>query len=191
MGQEQLSPDADGRDQVSPRSRSLLDELKKMPREVPPEGTTEQQIHAFFRTRDRQAPGRQASGRRANVSAGAALATQNADAYHLFGLLAAQLDEFDNALASFARAIELDPTVPEYHANRGNVLRIKSLLGDAEAAFTRALSLRPDFPEALMNLATVLRHRGDLEGAEKLLLPLASSCSQIGPKRRSTSQMWF
>jgi predicted TPR repeat methyltransferase len=93
----------------------------------------------------------------------------NADAYHLFGLLAAQLDGFDDALVLFARAIELDPKVPEFHANRGNVLKIKSRLDEAEAAFTRALSLRPDFPEALMNLATVRRNRGDLEGAERLL----------------------
>jgi predicted TPR repeat methyltransferase len=169
MGQEQFPADADSRDRDSTGSRPLLDELDKMPREMAPEGTTDQQIRAFLKL----AMGKHQEGKLADAERmyRQVLRWQpyNANAYHLFGLLAAHLDEFDDALALFARAIELDPRVPEFHANQGNVLRIKSLLSDAEAAFMRALSLRPDFPEALMNLGTVLRNRGDLEGGEKLL----------------------
>ena len=92
--------------------------------------------------------------------------------------------EFDDALALFARAIELDPGTPEFHANHGNVLRMKSRLDEAEAAFTRALSLWPDFPEGLMNLATLRRNRGNLEDAEKLLRR-AHSSSLVAPGART------
>jgi predicted TPR repeat methyltransferase len=91
------------------------------------------------------------------------------DAYHLLGLLAAQLNQPDDALPLFERAIALNPTVPEYHANYGNTLMIGARIDDAEAAFAKAISLRPEFPEALMNLATVRRGRGDLDEAERLL----------------------
>ena len=91
------------------------------------------------------------------------------DAYHLLGLLAAQLNRPDEALPLFERAIALNPAVPEYHANYGNALTIAARIDDAEAAFAKAISLRPDFPEALMNLATLRRNRGDLDEAERLL----------------------
>ena len=42
------------------------------------------------------------------------------DAYHLLGLLAAQLNQPDDALPLFERAITLNPIVPEYHANYAN-----------------------------------------------------------------------
>lgn len=168
MGQKQ-SPDNNGRDQSSTGRRSLLGELDETPQETPPEGTNERQIRAFVKlAMDHHRNGRLADAERMYRQV-LRWQPDNADAYHLFGLLAAQLDEFDDALALFARAIELDSKIPEFHANRGNVLRIKSMLDEAEAAFTCALSLRPDFPEALMNLATVRRNRGDPEGAEKLL----------------------
>lgn len=169
MAQEHASPDNNGRDRVLAGRRSLLDELKKMPQEMLPEGTNEQQIRAFLKlAMEHHQNGRLADAERMYRQV-LRWQPNNADAYHLLGLLAAQLDEFDEALALFARAIELDPRTPELHANRGNVLRIKSRLDEAEAAFTRALSLRPDFPEGLMNLATVRRNRGNLEDAEKLL----------------------
>jgi predicted TPR repeat methyltransferase len=91
------------------------------------------------------------------------------DAYHLLGLLAAQLNRPDDALLLFERAIALNPNVPEYHSNNGNVLMIAARMDDAEAAFAKAISLRPDFSEALLNLATVRRSRGDLDEAERLL----------------------
>ena len=169
MGQKRSPADAKSREQISAASGSLLEELNKMPREMPPAGTNEEQIRAFLKLGiGKHRDGSLAEAERMYRQV-LRWQTDNADAYHLLGLLAAQLDESNDALALFARAIELDPGVPEFHANQGNVLKIKSLLDEAETAFTRALSLRPDFPEALMNLATVRRNRGDLEAAEKLL----------------------
>jgi tetratricopeptide (TPR) repeat protein len=91
------------------------------------------------------------------------------DAYHLLGLLAAQLNRPEDALPLFERAIALNPAVPENHANYSNALTIAARIDDAEAAFAKAISLRPDSPEPLMNLATVRRSRGDLDKSDRLL----------------------
>ncbi len=148
---------------------SLLEELAGLPREPAPEGTTSLQIQAFLAV----AMAKHREGRLAEAEQmyRQALRWQpdHPDAYHLLGLLAAQLNRPDDALPLFEHAITLNHEVPEYYANYGNALMIRSRIEEAQAAFEKAVSLRPDFPEALMNLATVRRNRGDLDGAERLL----------------------
>jgi len=150
-------------------SRSLLDELANAPREPAPVGTTSLQMHAFLAV----AMAKHREGRLAEAEQmyRQALRWQpdQPDAYHLLGLLAAQVNRPDDALPLLERAIALNPAVPEYHANYGNALMIAARIDDAGSAFAKAVSLRPDFPEALMNLATVRRNRGDLDEAERLL----------------------
>ena len=148
---------------------SLLDELANAPRDPAPEGTTSQQIRAFLGVA--MAKHRKGQLAEAEQMYRQALRWQpdQPDAYHLLGMLAAQLNRTGDALPLFERAIALNPMVPEYHANFGNALIIAGRIDDAQAAFARAISLRPDFPEALMNLATVQRNRGDLDEAERLL----------------------
>jgi predicted TPR repeat methyltransferase len=150
-------------------SVSLIDELTKIPREPAPDGTTPLQMHAFLAVA--MAKHREGKLAEAEQMYRQALRWQpdHPDAYHLLALLAAQLNRADDALPLFERAIALNPTVPEYHANYGNALTIAGRSVDAEAAFEKAIALRPNFPEALMNLATVRRNRRDLEGAERLL----------------------
>jgi predicted TPR repeat methyltransferase len=151
------------------KSRSLLDDLADAPREPAPEGTTSLQMHAFLAVA--MAKHREGQLTEAEQMYRQALRwhPDQPDAYHLLGLLAAQLNKPDDALPLFERAISLNPAVPEYHANYGNALTIAARIDDAEAAFGKAISLRPDFPEALMNLATLRRNRGDLDEAERLL----------------------
>jgi predicted TPR repeat methyltransferase len=147
----------------------LIDELTRIPREPAPDGTTPLQMHAFLALA--MAKHREGQLAEAEQMYRQALRWQpdHPDAYHLLALLAAQLNRADDALPLFERAIALNPTVPEYHANHGNALTIAGRSADAERAFEKAIALRPDFPEALMNLATVRRNRRDLEGAERLL----------------------
>ena len=154
---------------VAKRTASLLDELLKAPQEPAPEGTTAVQIRAFLTVA--MAKHREGQLAEAEQMYRQVLRWQldNPDAYHLLGLLAGQLNRFDDSLALFEHAIALNPAVPEYHANLGNALKMTSRLEEAEGAFVSAISLRPDYPEALMNLATVRRSRGDLEDAERLL----------------------
>ena len=160
-------------------SISLIDELAKAPPEPAPEGTTSLQMHAFLAVA--MAKHREGQLSEAEQMYRQALRWQpdHPDAYHLLGLLAAQLNRSADALPLFERAIALNPTVPEYYANYGNALMIASRIAEAEAAFAKAISLRSNFPEALMNLATVRRNRGDLESAERLLLPCARAAARV------------
>src|SRR5262245_8391021 len=148
---------------------SLIEELATAPREPLPAGTTREQINAFLAV----AMTKHRAGElvEAEQMYRQALRWQpdHPDAYHLLGLLAAQLNQPDDALPLFERAIALNPLVPEFHANYGNALMLASRIEEAGAAFEKAASLRADFPEALMNLATVRRHQGELDGAEQLL----------------------
>jgi len=162
--------DAAGDPNNPPKDKlSLLDELANAPREPAPEGTTTLQMHAFLAVAmAKHREGRLAEAERMYRQA-LRWQPDQPDAYHLLGLLAAQLNRPDDALPLFERAIALNPVVPEYHANYGNALTIAARIDDAEAAFARAISLRSDFPEALMNLATLRRNRGDLDEAERLL----------------------
>jgi predicted TPR repeat methyltransferase len=164
-----MSDEAGRQQRAGQDSISLLDELAKIPPEPVPEGTTSLQMHAFLAVA--MAKHREGQLAEAEQMYRQALRWQpdHPDAYHLLGLLAAQLNRPADALPLFEHAIALNPTVPEYHANYGNALMIASRIEQAEAAFAKAISLRSDFPEALMNLATVRRNRGDLEGAERLL----------------------
>lgn len=150
-------------------SVSVIDELSDALHEPAPEGMTSLRMRAFLAvamTRHRE--GRFAEAEQMYRQA-LRWEPDQPDAYHLLGLLAAQLGRAEDALPLFERAIALNPAVPEYYANYGNALTITARIDDAEAAFTTAISLRPDFPEALMNLATVRRSRGDLDEAERLL----------------------
>ena len=149
--------------------KSLLDEVATTPREPAPEGTTTLHIRAFLGVAMAKHQEGQLAEAEHMYRQVLRWEPNHPDAYHLLGLLAAQLNRPEDALPLFEHAIALNPTVPEYHANYGNALTLTSRIEDAEAAFAKAISLRPDFPEALMNLATLRRNHGDLEGAERLL----------------------
>jgi Flp pilus assembly protein TadD len=140
---------------VAKETASLLDELLKAPREPAPVGTTAVQIRAFLAVAMAKHQKGQLAEAEQMYRQVLRWRPDNPDAYHLLGLLAGQLNRFDDALALFEHAIAFNPAVPEYHANLGNALKTKSRLEEAEEAFARAISLRPDYPEALMNLATV------------------------------------
>ena len=129
---------------VAKETASLLDELLKAPQEPAPEGTTAVQIRAFLTLAI--AKHREGQLAEAEQMYRQVLRWQpdNPDAYHLLGLLAGQLNRFDDALALFEHAIALNPAVPEYHANLGNALKMTSRLEEAEGAFVSAISLRPD-----------------------------------------------
>jgi predicted TPR repeat methyltransferase len=90
---------------------------------------------------------------------------QNADALHLLGLMAAQAGKLPDALDLIGRAITVDPTVPSYHANLGNVLRLHGRRTEAVEAYRRAIAMAPTMPAPHLNLATVLRQLGRLEEA--------------------------
>ena len=58
----------------------------------------------------------------------------------------------EQAVASYRRALELDPACASAHSNLGNVLAAQGDLAGAVASYQAALRIQPDFPEALYNL---------------------------------------
>ena len=91
------------------------------------------------------------------------------DALNLLGMLAAQMEHYEDAIRLLREAVANAPDAPDFHANLGTALKLDGQVEAAEAALRRALELRPDYPEALTNLGALRRHRGDPDEAERLL----------------------
>ena len=67
-----------------------------------------------------------------------------------------EIDQFEEALHSFERAIALQPSYVEAYGNRGNSLVALNRLEDALASYDKALSLKPDNAEAYYNRGIAL-----------------------------------
>ena len=67
------------------------------------------------------------------------------------------LKRHQEALASYDRALALQPDYAEAHANRGNTLHQLNRCDEALASYDRALVLRPDFAEAHCNRGNALQ----------------------------------
>ena len=67
------------------------------------------------------------------------------------------LKRFDDALASYDRALAIKPDYAEALNNRGVALQELKRFDDALASFDRALAIKPDYAEALNNRGNVLR----------------------------------
>ncbi len=89
---------------------------------------------------------------------------KNVAALHRLGVVAHQLGRPD-AADIVARAVALQPDVPEAHNDLGVVLGARGRFAEAAAAFERAAALRPDYVEAHNNLAAALRRLGRTEQA--------------------------
>src|SRR5262249_17388754 len=74
------------------------------------------------------------------------------------------LNRFDEALASYDRALALRPDHSEVLNNRGILLYDLRRLNDALAMYARALALRPDHAEAHWNEALARLRTGDYIG---------------------------
>lgn len=84
-------------------------------------------------------------------------APDNAEAWHLLGIVRFRQGRNDEACELLQRAAELPGATPEMHNNLGAVLNAAGRLDAAVAAFERALASRPDYPDALNNLGVAYR----------------------------------
>ena len=111
----------------------------------------------------------------------AAMAPDSALAQYDMGVTFVNLHRPAEAIASYRRALELDPNNASAHNNLGNVLAGEGQLDEALGHLTRAVQLDPAVPDARMNLANLLAMKGQYDQAfahyESLLQnPRAKDC---------------
>jgi tetratricopeptide (TPR) repeat protein len=78
------------------------------------------------------------------------------DAWINQGIALHDLKRYDEALASYERALVLKPDYVEAWSNRGNTLNLLKRYDEALASFERALTLEPNYVKALLNYGDVL-----------------------------------
>jgi predicted O-linked N-acetylglucosamine transferase (SPINDLY family) len=86
-----------------------------------------------------------------------AVEPNQADAWHLLGVVAAQEGRHDLAEMYIRRAIDLSGAEAAFYVNLGNVLQAQGKCDEAVGTFRRALTLKPDDAGALYNFGIVLK----------------------------------
>jgi tetratricopeptide (TPR) repeat protein len=71
--------------------------------------------------------------------------------------------QLERAVASYRRALELDPACAPGYSNLGNVLQAQGDLASAVANYQTALRHNPDYPEAYFNLGNAYEGLGQLD----------------------------
>jgi len=101
---------------------------------------------------------------------------ETAEKYMQAGFIHFQKQEYDQAIASFQKAVELEPKAAAAYNMLGMAYRFKaSQLGIPElraketAAFQKAIEADPNFWVAMINLGVTYYHRGEKAKAAPLL----------------------
>jgi predicted O-linked N-acetylglucosamine transferase (SPINDLY family) len=88
-----------------------------------------------------------------------------ADAWHLLGVVNAQTGNHRRAVEYIHRALAVRPEWPEANYNLGNAFREQGKLDEAVACYRRALELKPDDAGAQHKLGVALNEQGKLDEA--------------------------
>ncbi len=94
-----------------------------------------------------------------------ALRRDHFDAAHVLAVVQAAQGKHEAALASYDRALALQPRNADVLSNRGNSLLAAGRAEEALASYDRALAARPDFVAALSNRGSALERLGRLDEA--------------------------
>jgi tetratricopeptide (TPR) repeat protein len=82
------------------------------------------------------------------------------------GTLLQNLKRYEEAEASYRKAIELNPSYAPSYSNLGNLLKDLKRYDEAEASYRKAIELNPLLPEAYYNLGNLLKDLKRYEEAE-------------------------
>ena len=105
----------------------------------------------------------------------------NAFALHLLGVIAHMAGRTELAVELIGKAIDITPSVAQFHSNRGEMCRILKRLDEAIHHGEQAVRLDPDNAVAHSNLGIAYYDRKDYERAEacqKRALELNPSLAQ-------------
>ncbi len=95
----------------------------------------------------------------------AALLPTEADAHFNLGVAQKSLGMFNEAAASYRRALKLNSKYAEAYDNLGNVLKELGQSGEAIECFNKALAIKPASVTTLNNLGSALKETGKLDEA--------------------------
>ena len=101
--------------------------------------------------------------------------------FTLAGLIHAAMLQYEPAIESLRRAIELKPEVPDSYHFLGNTLLQKGDTTEAIDYFQRAIELRPDYLEAHNKLCEGLERSNRLEELEQALARAKEHCPGAHP----------
>jgi predicted O-linked N-acetylglucosamine transferase (SPINDLY family) len=88
-----------------------------------------------------------------------------ADAWHLLGVIAAQVGQHESAETCIRRAVAINGGESAFFGNLGNSLQAQGKLDEAIDCFRRALTLKPDDAGAYYNLGIVLKKQDKYDAA--------------------------
>ena len=77
------------------------------------------------------------------------------------------MEEYNQAISVYEKAIELNPEYYEAYNNLGTALKDQGKLDEAIDAYNKAISINPDYAEAYYNIGFTLQGQGKLEEAIK------------------------
>jgi FkbM family methyltransferase len=91
----------------------------------------------------------------------------NASAWCYFGIACHDQQRYDEAVAAYRRALELQPDFPVALNNLGNTFRLLKRIDESVACFDRALAIKPDYLIGYKNKGTTLCWEGRVAEALK------------------------
>jgi len=94
-----------------------------------------------------------------------ALQPYHADALHMLGVIALQLENYQVAVAFISAAVHKHPSNASAHLNLGLAFKGLQRLEEALSCYQQALALRPDYAQALHNRGLALHAMGRLAEA--------------------------
>jgi tetratricopeptide (TPR) repeat protein len=89
----------------------------------------------------------------------------NARAHYSLGEALATRGQFDEAIAQFQQALEIQPDIVAAHNNLGALLGRRGRFDEAVAHYRKALEIKPDVAAAHYNLGNALAARGQFDEA--------------------------
>ena len=75
------------------------------------------------------------------------------------------LRRFDAAIASYKKALKINPYYADAYLNIGAAQKEKGYLEDAIESYNQALKIKPDYAEAYSNISVILQDIGNFEAA--------------------------
>ncbi len=93
--------------------------------------------------------------------------SMNTEINHFLGITYQLLNQMDNAIIYYEKAIKINPDFAEAHKNLGNIFYRLGEIDKAESCFNKSIQINPNLKEAKINLEIVLEQKKVFDWALK------------------------